>query len=203
MNKITKIILLGIMGAFGLLFLLIVVGIVVSTNLPEPASPSPVEETAVEAEEVEETAKPEETVADPPAEEEKAAGVGEILEVGGVAFTVLSRDKATNVGGEWGVNSNGEFLILDVVVENKGNEPITVDSSFFTLLGNGKSYEADTSAGVYANKDNHFFYDKVNPDIALQGKVVFDVPAELHGQELKLKVQTGFFGTETGEIDLQ
>lgn len=133
--------------------------------------------------------------------EEKVAGVGEAINVGGVEFTVNGSSTATNVGGEYGQNSQGTFLVLDVTVKNVGNEAITTDSSFFTLKSGEKTFDADGTAGIYANTDSNFFLEQVNPDLSATGYVVFDVSDEvLANPELMLQVQTGFWGTETGLI---
>lgn len=138
------------------------------------------------------------------ATEETMVGIGEELKVGDVVFKVNGTSTATNVGGEYGVKSQGTFLILDVMVRNEGSEAITVDSSFFKLKVNGKEYEADSSAGIYANEQADFFLTSLNPDLSLEGKVVFDVSDEvINAEEQILEVQTGYWGTEMGQIQLK
>lgn len=135
--------------------------------------------------------------------EETIAGIGETVRVGDVEFTVNDITTATNVGGEWGENSQGTYLLINTSVTNVGNEAITTDSSFFKLKVGDKTYEADSTAGIYANEDADFFLVQVNPDLTATGYVVFDVSdSVLNSPELTLQVQTGFWGTETGLIDL-
>lgn len=138
-----------------------------------------------------------------PKAEEKVAKIGDTLKVGDVTYTVHERSKADNVGGEFGTNSQGEYLILDVTVKNEGKEALMVDSSLFTVLQDDITYESDGEASIYANENAEFFLTELNPNLEAKGKVVFDLPAEAHGEDLKLKVTTGFFGTESGEIALQ
>lgn len=135
--------------------------------------------------------------------EVKEVKIGETLKVGNVEFKVTKKSEAQNVGGEYGNNAKGKYLILDVTVTNKGDKALMMDSSFFKLKSNGKEYDADGEAGIYANSDSGFFVTDINPDLSLEGKVVFDIPAELHEKELVLNVQTGVFGTEQGEITLK
>lgn len=145
------------------------------------------------------------TVTESEKKEEAAsvATIGQTLQVGDVAFTVNGKSTAKNVGGEYGANSQGTFLVLDVTVANKGSEAITVDTSFFKLEAGGKTYEADGTAGIYANENGGFFLEQVNPDLSATGKVVFDVSDEvINNPELLMNVQTGLFGTETGQIKL-
>lgn len=138
------------------------------------------------------------------AKEEKkveTVGVGEPLKVGDVVFTINSQKKASNVGGQYGQNAKGEFVILNVTVKNEGKEAITTDSSFFKLLSGDITYEADSTAGIYANDDADFFYQSVNPGIEQKGNIVFDIPKD--AKDLTVQVQTGMFGTETGVINLK
>ena len=137
-------------------------------------------------------------------EEESMPGIGEELKVGNVVFKVNGTSTATNVGGEYGSDAQGTYLILDVEVRNEGTEAITMDSSFFKLKANGKEYESDSTAGLYANEQADFFLTSINPDLSLTGKVVFDVSDEvLNADEQILEVQTGVFGTEMGQINLK
>ena len=135
---------------------------------------------------------------------ETVAKIGDTLKVGDVEFTVNSKETATNVGGQFGSNSQGTFLILDVTVKNVGNEAITTDTSFFKLKNGEKTYEADGTASMHTDMELKFFLQQVNPDLSNTGKVVFDVSDEvINSTELQLQVQTGFFGTKTGIISLQ
>ncbi|MDZ5711610.1 DUF4352 domain-containing protein [Jeotgalibacillus haloalkalitolerans] len=172
------------------------------------ATSADTESAASEEEATEETEAPEEEAAEEePAEEENAeetAGIGTPLDVEGVEFTINSVSTATEVGDEFlGATAKGEYLILDVTVMNNKNEAITTDSSFFKLLANDATYEADSEASIYANTDNNFFLEEVNPGLSNTGLVVFDAPAGLDLSAATIQVQTGFFGTETGEISLQ
>lgn len=136
-------------------------------------------------------------------QKEQIVGIGEVLRIGDVEFTVNSVKTASNVGGEYGSNAQGKYLIVNTTVKNVSNEAITTDSSFFKLLSGEKTYEADSTAAIYANQDVNFFFEQINPDISLSGNVVFDVSNEvISNPDLLLQVQTGFFGTQTGEIKI-
>lgn len=151
-------------------------------------------------EEEKETPK-EEKKEEPKAEE--VAGMGEVVRVGDVEFTVHGVSTSKQVGGTYGTKAQGTFLLVDVTVTNVGNEAITTDSNFFQLLVGEKTYDADSSASLYANPDANFFFEQVNPDLSAKGSVVFDVSdAVIENPDLLLKVQTGFFGTETGTIKI-
>lgn len=171
---------------------------------PTVAKKEEAEKVEVSAEKQEE-AKPEEKQEEKVEikEEPKVPGIGEMIQVGDVEFTVNGVSTAKNVGGEWGSNSQGTYLLVDLSVKNVGNEAITTDSSFFQLKSGDKTFDADSGASIYANPDTNFFLQQVNPDLAATGVVVFDVSDEvIANPELLLQVQTGFFGTETGVIKI-
>ena len=121
------------------------------------------------------------------------------MAVGDVEFTVNSISTAKNVGGEYGADAQGTYLLVNTTVKNIGNEAITTDSSFFKLLVGEKTYEADSTAGIYANPNTGFFLEQVNPDLAATGVIVFDVSYEvISNPNLLLQVQSGFFGMKRG-----
>ncbi|MEW9501754.1 DUF4352 domain-containing protein [Jeotgalibacillus marinus] len=130
-------------------------------------------------------------------------GIGTPLDVKGVVFTINEVTTSSNIGGDFGQDAKGEFLIIDVTVENDKDEAITVDSSFFKLQVDGVEYDADGTAAIYANENAQFFLESVNPGLSLTGKVPFDAPEGLDISSAQIQVQTGFFGTETGLINLQ
>lgn len=167
----------------------------------EEEQPAPAAQTA-DAQPVEEPKKEE------PKKEEPAVVNGKLNEpykVGDVSFTVTGSSTAKNAGGEYGVDAQGTYLILDVIVKNEGKEALTVDSSFFTLESEGATYDADGTADIYINESGKsFFLQEINPNLELKGKVVFDVTdAVINDAEKHLNVQTGFWGTETGIIKLK
>lgn len=161
------------------------------------------EETATKETKSEEPATEEKK--EEPKEEVKISGLGEPTKVGDVVFTASGTSTAASVGPEgFGQKAQGTYLIVDVAVKNEGKEAITSDSSFFKLTVGDIEYEADATADIYINEaGGGFFLQSINPGLENKGKIVFDVPADVvESKDLVLNVQTGFFGTETGQIKL-
>ncbi|MGT2948653.1 DUF4352 domain-containing protein [Streptococcus devriesei] len=126
---------------------------------------------------------------------------GQLVKVGKVEYTINSVTTSTNVGGEFGDNASGTFLILNVTITNKGTEPLTISDDFFTLMKGKTSYSADSSAGVFANEDANFLYSELNPENSMSGNIVFDItPETASDPKLMVKVQTGIWGTQTAKI---
>ena len=133
----------------------------------------------------------------------EVAGFGEVVKVGDIEFIVNGTSTAKNVGGEYGSNSQGTYLLVDVTVKNVGNEAITTDTSFFKVKAGEKTYDADGTASMHTDNELKFFLQQVNPDLSNTGVVVFDVSDEvIANPELMLQVQSGFFGTKTGTIKI-
>ncbi|GAF63831.1 hypothetical protein BTS2_0723 [Bacillus sp. TS-2] len=181
----------------------------------EPTAAEVNEETEPAEEEAKEEEEPavdvEEEVEEEQVEEEEEpssdlVGLNESLKVGDVVFTANGTDSASSVGGEFlSTDAKGTFLIVEVNILNEGNDSITVDSSFFKLKSGEVEYSSDSSAGIYANDEADFFLTSLNPGLDITGLVVFDVPdSVINGdEELLLNVQTGFFGTQQGEIKIR
>ena len=131
--------------------------------------------------------------------------MGEVVQVGDVEYTVLSKEVSTNVGGEYGRNANGQYVILTVTVKNNGKKSITITDDFFKLLQGEVEFDSDSTASIYAQDDHSakFFWNDLNPGNSLTGKVVFDVsPETAAATDLKVQVQTGLWGTQKGVISL-
>lgn len=150
------------------------------------------------------TSAPEETVAPTEATVVEATyGVGDVLKVGDVEYTVNAVSSSKTVGDQYlNTEANDMYLVLNVSVKNCGTEALTVSSDFFTLKNGENTYECDSSASIY-DGDNSIIFETVNPDSTLTGNVIFDITQEtIDSPSLQLQVQTGFWGTETGLINL-
>ncbi len=130
--------------------------------------------------------------------------LGDVVKVGDVEYKVNSISTEKELGGEYlNTKAKSTFLVVNITVKNAGNEELMVDSSFFNLVNGEKKFESDSTASIYANEDTGFFLEQINPDLSVTGNIVFDVSDEtISSEELQLKVQTGFFGTETELIYL-
>jgi hypothetical protein len=144
-------------------------------------------------------------------ESAKTYNIGDKVNVGDMEYTVLSKKTADQVGpSALPDKANGKFVVIELKLKNNGDKKVTVDSSFFKMKRGSKEYEAAADASMSANQgedgniDNSFFMQDLNPDSEMKGKVVFDVAPEVaNDKDLVLQVQTGAFGTQTGNINLK
>ena len=119
--------------------------------------------------------------------------MSETFKIADVEYTIHSKEVVQNVGGEFGMNAKGSYLILNVTVKNNGTKAITVSDSDFKLVKDKTEYEPDSTAGIYANDDANLFFTSVNPENEVTGNVVFDLnPDTISDTNLKLKINAGF-----------
>lgn len=140
----------------------------------------------------------------------KTYKIGDSVKVGKMQYKVKSISVTDQVGpSALPTKASGQYVVIEVSVKNNGDEAVTVDSNFFKLLKEKKTFDADSAGSMSANQsengniDNSFFLQNVNPESEISGKVVFDVADSVaKSKDLKLQVQTGAFGTETEVINL-
>jgi hypothetical protein len=143
----------------------------------------------------------EEPAAEEPAVEEEIAKIGDPLKVGDLVFTVNDAEVTTELTSPLGAKT-GNWMLVTVTVKNESKEAIMIDTSFFKLLEpDGTEYETDSDNLMYIDTEQSFFLENINPKLEKQGQVLFAIPEGI--TEFNLQVQTGVFGTETGEIALQ
>lgn len=124
--------------------------------------------------------------------EAEFAGIGEEARDGDFAFTVNNFECVGDVLESDNdfidpAEAQGQFCILDIVVENIGSSAQSLSASNQYLYdADERRFSADSSFDVIMVTDTPIF-DSINPGNSLQGQVVFDVPidatiefAELH-----------------------
>lgn len=144
-------------------------------------------------------------------DEVKVAGIGEKATISDVSFTVNGIEETSEIksGNQFIENATteGKFIIADVSIENGQKEALTINSSFFMIkTEDDTTYEAVSSGEVMmamGDEGTDFFLEQINPGLSKSGKVVFEVPADLDVSSAVLHCQTGFWGTESIEINLK
>jgi len=116
-----------------------------------------------------------------PAETESVAKIGSAVRDGKFEFTIKSMDcSKTSVGSEFLTQeAQGKFCILDMKVENIGDEAQTFFSSEQKLFNSeGQQFSNDTAAELSIDGNGSTWLEEINPGNFVEGKVVFDVPAD-------------------------
>ncbi|SDB83415.1 protein of unknown function [Pelagirhabdus alkalitolerans] len=210
MKKILKWVAIAFVG-------LIVIGALLSDDDSETAETEATDQQ--ETEEAEDEESSEEANDDSDDEVEEAdesddsddvtvAGIGDAATIADVTFTVNEVNTTEEITSDNEfidpVTTSGKFVLIDVTIDNDKQESITINSSFFTLHDeNGTEYDPSTDGGIMMNlDDDDFFLEQINPGLDRTGTVVFEVGSDVDVSSSKLEAQTGFWGTERIEINL-
>jgi hypothetical protein len=133
------------------------------------------------------------------------ARIGQEVVVGDSAYTVTNARKASVIRDPSGFDDpmEGNFILVDFTVENRGNEPMSVsDIGLYVYDNQGRQFETETDIPLGAIPEDRdlFLIDRINPGLSQNVRVVFSVPPDARGFEME--VSSGFFGTETRRIAL-
>lgn len=160
----------------------------------EPATTEP-EATEVNAEPAKEPEAKEE------APKNEAVPFGEVAALDDMGIEVLGISIANHLGSDdFGIEPDGQFLLVDVSITNNKKKAITVDSSFFKIVEpDGTEYISDGEAFVYV--DDTIILESINPKNTKTGKVVFDLPESV--QEAVLEVDSDILGIKSTKMELK
>lgn len=133
---------------------------------------------------------------------EKTAAVGDRLTLTGTTYRVTDVRTASSLGDQsigTGVTANGVFVIANVELTNRKDEPATILGDALRLISsNGKSYSTSDDALLAVN--DQFILEEIQPDVTERGTLVYDVPeSAVSGSKLQVK---DLFSDSTGQINL-
>ena len=110
---------------------------------------------------------------------EKVAGIGTAVVDGKFTFTVKSvKCGIASVGSDMlGAKAQGQFCQVNLTVANTGDEPQTMFASNQHVFDtDGRKFDADTTAMIYASDGSDAWMKDINPGNSLTGALLFDVP---------------------------
>lgn len=136
-------------------------------------------------------------------QEKENHSIGETVTMGKVDYLINGVEITKSVGDEYlKSEANDTYLIIDISITNHETEALTVSDSFFKLLNNGNEYSTDDNGAIYLG-DSSIIYQEINPEVTLQGRLIFDVPETIaNDMKTELQVQTGVWGSEKDVISL-
>jgi Domain of unknown function (DUF4352) len=132
---------------------------------------------------------------------ERAVTISEPVKAGDLTWTVTSVQEATELKS-FGQRKTGNFVTVDLTVQNNGDEAITVDSESLALLDQqGRTHETDPDASFYVPSKLDLFLQQVNPGVTQQARVIFNIAPDARG--LILRAGDGDpFTEENGYVNL-
>lgn len=118
-----------------------------------------------------------------------------------VEYTVTNATTTERVGGSFGETADGVFVVVALEITNVGDESFDLSSNVFHLVDSqGREYDTDTEAVIRA--ENGLSYEQVNPDLTITGVVIFDVPSDQTGRQLRVDPAGIFSGAESHYVRL-
>lgn len=109
----------------------------------------------------------------------KGAGLNSPVTVGSFEYTATgSKDAGTTVGtSPLSQTAQGTYVEVDLTIKNVGNSPATFVSNYVKVVdANGKTYDADPTATLYASPNQQAWVAAINPGNSINGPILFDVP---------------------------
>jgi hypothetical protein len=135
------------------------------------------------------------------AAKKKAVPIGQTVAAGDVEWTVQTVQQVTELKS-LGQKKKGNFIVVDLVFKNNGNESATLDSSSLAILDDkGRTSETDPDASMYVPTNQDLFLDQVNPGVSKQGRAIFNVAPDAKGLILRAG-DTNPLGGEDTYVDL-
>ena len=136
---------------------------------------------------------------------EKATyGIGQDVAVGKLTYKVNSVTTDTNVGGQFGVNAKGVFMIVNISITNNDTKAASISDGSLKIKSNGAEYKADSSAGIYANDaGNSAAFRDLNPGTTQTTNIVFDVPQTVVDDPNAKFEAASLFGLKSELINLK
>jgi len=112
--------------------------------------------------------------------------VGEAFTVGNIQYEVTGVATRNAVGGQFTqTEADGVFLLVDIEITNEAKESVFISNSHLNLVDSQeREYPVDTDPMIYA--DNTFSFERLDPGVANEGIVIFDVPEDQSGRILRV-----------------
>lgn len=137
------------------------------------------------------------------AKEKKAIKIGDTFKSNAFEITVKGKETRKRVYDDSGYvynEADGVFLIIRLHYKNIADSAKSLDSGDFRLIADGKEYNPSMISLIGSND---IFYDQLNPGIEKDGCIYFDIPKEIAGSKLILKLSPSFTSDVfKGEIEL-
>lgn len=137
----------------------------------------------------------------------KTYAIGDSIPAGDFTWKITQFSTSKQIGQDvmgtfMGEKASGIFIIVDVEVENTGNEAKYLSDNDIKLVDEkGREFSANTMAAIYLKPDGSALaFEQVNPGIKKKGKIVFDVPEGL--KVVNVKIKSTLFSSETYNIKL-
>jgi hypothetical protein len=112
--------------------------------------------------------------------------VGDTLQAGKVSWQLTTARQATELKSAFGDKKQGNFVIVDFIFTNNGDEATTLDTASLVLIDSeGRESESDPDAYEYIDPSKDIFLENINPGVSKAGEAIFTVAPDAHGFVLR------------------
>ncbi|QIE79824.1 DUF4352 domain-containing protein [Weissella confusa] len=190
---------------WALVVIVIAIGSIGGSGSDDSSKDSKSSSSSSEVSQVESAKSSESSESSESSSSEKATyGIGQDVAVGKLTYKVNSVTTNTNVGGEYGINAKGVFMIVNISITNNDNKSASISDSSLKIKSNGAEYKADSSAGIYANDaGNSASFSDLNPGTTQTTNIVFDVPQTVVDDPNAKFEAASLFGLKSELINLK
>jgi len=132
--------------------------------------------------------------------------MNEDLQVGDVKWKVLEANKENSVGDNQYTKkqASGVFVVVKVSAELTGNKSGTVDSNQFEIIDSKNrtfKYSSEGQTAIEMSGKEGLFLKQVNPNVPIEGYLVFDIAKDAENLKLKIK-DLELFSNKEGVVEL-
>ena len=113
----------------------------------------------------------------------------DVITIGNMEIAISYASEETSIGEDNQftneAKTRGKFVVITMNITNIGDREITIDSSEFNLLSDGKVYSPSVDPGVVEAFGGSFLFMKsINPGMDSMGMIAFEVPTDLQNYKL-------------------
>ncbi|MGP8269888.1 MAG: DUF4352 domain-containing protein [Terracidiphilus sp.] len=100
------------------------------------------------------------------------------------------------------VRADGKFINIAVAIRNGQNTAITMNTSLFEIVDSYGNVYSASEKSMEVEPESDLFLAQINPGVTKTGRILFDVPASLSMDNLRLRFRGGMTG-DTGTVALK
>lgn len=139
-------------------------------------------------------------------EQAAAVAIGQPVTAGDIEWMVTDARQTDQLSqesfGQFGDTKQGNFIVVDVLFTNNGNEPSTLSPQSLNLLDSSdRESRPDTDSFDYIPNERNIFLEQVNPGVTREGTVIFTVAPDASSFRLRVG-DANLFSNQEAFVDL-
>ncbi|WP_428912116.1 DUF4352 domain-containing protein [Niallia sp. Krafla_26] len=139
---------------------------------------------------------------------EELLSVGQPVKTGDFEYVVKGSSETNEIKSDNqfidSKTTTGKFIVVDYSVKNLDSEARMVDAGLFRIKSGGNEFKPMQDGDIMMLLgDANLFLEEVNPQMSREGKIVFEVPADLATYDLQLSSGLGWSGGEYKTVKLK